>query len=811
MVLPAFSAVPSQATDVIPAQAQEDFVTARRLVENRQAAEGQLLIEKKLAAASDEDTKQRWMFMKAWALTQIESFDEAQKIIDELDTKNFILGEELHLLRAQILEKKKATKEAMAEYQKILTQQPNFHNRFQVTIRLARLNIETGKTLQARQLLTQLEKRSRGTPEHVDVVWELARTEFIQAKYKPSPKACKWIKVLYKKYAAYPGIQEWTSDMTANILEGKATGCQTSRDDFRGRIRSLIWAGQEAKAKGEIAMVASNLAKVDEIASKELMAWFALSTGEVERAYLLLDELYPKRKESVGFLELYASASARNGNSASSIGALYRIYQLSNKSTPFARKALYQSAFQSYQFADYDGASQKFSEFIKKYPKSGLTNDAHWNLAWISYLKGNYRSAIDQLGLMNVKRRGKSSIDRVQYWQAMSYLRLEDYGRAKKIFRQIVASNPSSYYASAAANRLEKWPVKTPAPVKAEDAPSETPRLMGPPKFAEFLAPTYETSMMVSPDDQENESEETLLAEEANEGMAAESEETSLAANDEDAGPAESDKEDFAQAPANHQKRFQRAKVLKIIGFRDESKWELYEIEKKVRDRDELKILLQAYEDANQFHRSSTIAQNRFTLRKIERGPNSNRKIWETAYPLAYDKFVKAAAQQNDLPNELIFGIMRAESRFRRDAISPVGALGLMQIMPATGNKLATLRKKNDFAPMQLLEPEQAVDYGAYYLKRLNTAFGGSIPLTAAAYNAGPHRVHSWLLSFGDIDMDEFIEHIPYLETREYVRRVVSNFITYGQLYFAGKNKIDLSMKLNIKGSPEQSLKEVWD
>jgi soluble lytic murein transglycosylase len=135
-----------------------------------------------------------------------------------------------------------------------------------------------------------------------------------------------------------------------------------------------------------------------------------------------------------------------------------------------------------------------------------------------------------------------------------------------------------------------------------------------------------------------------------------------------------------------------------------------------------------------------------------------------------------------------------------------------MQVMPFTGYRVANLLGEKDFQPRQLLEPSAAIKMGSRYLQRLMVKFDNTIPLVAAGYNAGPHRVKNWLASFGHLETDEFIEHIPFLETRNYVKKVVSNCYVYSQLY---GNKRDLFAYL-VEGVPHKSdgemvQKESWD
>ena len=101
---------------------------------------------------------------------------------------------------------------------------------------------------------------------------------------------------------------------------------------------------------------------------------------------------------------------------------------------------------------------------------------------------------------------------------------------------------------------------------------------------------------------------------------------------------------------------------------------------------------------------------------------------------------------------------------------------------------------------------------GAKYLKRLEKKFDSNIPLIAAAYNAGPHRVGSWLSTFGNLDMDEFVEHIPFLETRNYVKKVVSNFQVYSLLYSNKKDSLSyLAESLKVKMPAQLVSKETWE
>ena len=155
---------------------------------------------------------------------------------------------------------------------------------------------------------------------------------------------------------------------------------------------------------------------------------------------------------------------------------------------------------------------------------------------------------------------------------------------------------------------------------------------------------------------------------------------------------------------------------------------------------------------------------------------------------------------------------MRAETIFRADAISPVGARGLMQVMPRTGRKLASLMGEELHGAEELLEPEVSIRFGSFYLQRLLKKFKGNVSLAAAAYNGGPHRVQAWMHYFGDSDLDEFIEHIPYLATRDYVKKVTKYYAVYNLLYKKKTNAADFLVKpIGFKIDGTIPTMETWE
>ena len=155
--------------------------------------------------------------------------------------------------------------------------------------------------------------------------------------------------------------------------------------------------------------------------------------------------------------------------------------------------------------------------------------------------------------------------------------------------------------------------------------------------------------------------------------------------------------------------------------------------------------------------------------------------LLRSRYKLAYEEEILASAEEFDLDPCLVCGVIFTESAFRQNAKSGVGALGLMQLMPATGLEEAELLGIEGVTEQRLTEPALNIRLGCNYLRKLLDEFGTE-SVALAAYNAGPGRVRQWLKEYGKKE-DGSILYIPYPETSKYVSRVQSAKGVYGRLY----------------------------
>jgi soluble lytic murein transglycosylase len=163
--------------------------------------------------------------------------------------------------------------------------------------------------------------------------------------------------------------------------------------------------------------------------------------------------------------------------------------------------------------------------------------------------------------------------------------------------------------------------------------------------------------------------------------------------------------------------------------------------------------------------------------------PDLPRKYWEALFPKAYWSDLKRSAATNGLDPYLVASLIRQESEFNPNAVSRANAVGLMQLLPKTGKAVARQVKLKRYSASQLYTPAVNLQLGTRYFRGMVDKFGGSFEYALAAYNAGSDRVEEWLGQGKYRDPQEFVESIPFTETREYVQAILRNASVYKQLY----------------------------
>ncbi|MBP1714735.1 MAG: lytic transglycosylase domain protein [Deltaproteobacteria bacterium] len=190
------------------------------------------------------------------------------------------------------------------------------------------------------------------------------------------------------------------------------------------------------------------------------------------------------------------------------------------------------------------------------------------------------------------------------------------------------------------------------------------------------------------------------------------------------------------------------------------------------------------FREMGEYHRSNLLVRRNFALRPLKADLSPREHFLQLlAYPLGNPHWINKQAESQNLDPALLSAVILEESRFDPQALSVAGARGLMQIMPGTGKDIAKSLKVRPYGDQQLYNPELNIRFGSWYLARLLAEFEGKTHLAVAAYNAGPRAVRDWLTRFPGLPEDEFVEKIPYVETRNYVVRVLTSRQVYNILY----------------------------
>ena len=229
--------------------------------------------------------------------------------------------------------------------------------------------------------------------------------------------------------------------------------------------------------------------------------------------------------------------------------------------------------------------------------------------------------------------------------------------------------------------------------------------------------------------------------------------------------------------PAKVQRYYERSQELRQLGLLDAARHELDRVREAIpRKANYTRFLIVAYSQLEGHNDALRLAQ-RFSVR--------TRQSYD--FPRAYWDTVQTHAKDKQLDPYLVLALMRQESLFDADAVSPARAYGLMQLLPKTAARMA---QPSPDGELQLTDPQVNIALGTSYLRQLLSRYNGNIIMALAGYNAGEKAVDKWRARSPKVEADEFVEHISYRETRDYVKKVLRNYRTYLRLYETSPREI---------------------
>jgi len=422
----------------------------------------------------------------------------------------------------------------------------------------------------------------------------------------------------------------------------------------------------------------------------------------------------------------------------------YREFAKLSKRPGRASEARFLAGRLEFFLGQHEGSLESLEALVgkdKKKTKSHLTpgrvRDAHFLAGMCALLEGKPKRAEPHFEAASVGSSSQEAIERNTYWYAVARL---DAGHddGPDLLRKICGEDQTSWYAALARRRLEdagKDALACEVPGIAQEAEVES-NDAGPVVLSGDDGPPSAASAKSS-------------------GGATEGGTKTL----EDLSPL--------------------AALLARGGLFAEAAAALREAEQSKTVEAETRDWIEAYNQLDSPHHA---------VRRASRGlswPPASEDLWRAraAYPIPYPDLVAEVEDQRGLPNHLIPAIARKESLFDPRAVSRVGAMGMMQMMPHT---YETNRKRAGLPPLAdgaLPGPVPSIRAAGHELEHLLTRFEGSLPLAIMAYNGGSGAVSRWLDRSGGLPIDVFVEKGGFAQTRNYVRRVFRNLVRYRQLY----------------------------
>lgn len=383
--------------------------------------------------------------------------------------------------------------------------------------------------------------------------------------------------------------------------------------------------------------------------------------------------------------------------------------------------------------AQFDEAIAKYRQVTKFGEPASQRVEAQWREGWVLYRTGRYPEAIG-VWQQIVDQRDSEFEPQALYWIARSYGR---NGRAKSrdLFQVLCKRYPYTYYCQLAQGRTDLSII----------ASSETAKTLEEPVAVAVADP--------SPVDTDQE-------------------------------PVRKDerRKEVEQQPA-----YQRAVELRTLGLEQDAARELTALtDRYSQDPNVLTTLSMLLNEVGAYHHALRLVRTRFRDRLERTGGSVADGLWSVAYPTGLLRTIKAQGVEGVDPF-LVAAIIREESQYDRRAVSRVGAIGLMQIMPATANAVAQRHRLPGVVREDLFDQDTNIQIGVRYVQQLLTQFSGNVVQTIAAYNAGPIAVESWATVYRGRSEDEFVELIPFQETRQYVKRVLRSYKEYVRLAGAAK------------------------
>ncbi|HZR32707.1 MAG TPA: transglycosylase SLT domain-containing protein [Terriglobales bacterium] len=419
--------------------------------------------------------------------------------------------------------------------------------------------------------------------------------------------------------------------------------------------------------------------------------------------------------------------------------------------SPWFEKSLLIAANMRLLKREYDPAIDLFRELEQRFPEGNRAAYAHWKVAWLSMRQNRKDEARKEMEDQIAKYPGSPQVPAALYWRARIGEQDQDFTKAGAYYQKITDRFSNYYYADLARQRLKQIPANAALVASVANHGSAGGGAVADPP-TEAAGNTASTTPQSDP----------LL-------------EKIPAAN----LPSTPDPDDLPDDDL----RVQKALLLQNGALTSFAVRELQAAAPsgKVAGWWTIKTV-ELYQDDKHYDRAIEAVKRVVPEYFAVDTAALPRAYWTALFPRPYWTELKKQSARNRLDPFLVAALIRQESAFNPGAISSANALGLMQLLPVTGRAMARQLHVRHFSNSLLVVPNVNMQLGTRYFRQLIDQFG-SVEYALAAYNAGQDRVKDWTTNGNFQDVPEFVESIPFTETREYVQAIMRNATVYRKLY----------------------------
>jgi soluble lytic murein transglycosylase len=452
------------------------------------------------------------------------------------------------------------------------------------------------------------------------------------------------------------------------------------------------------------------------------LALALMKSGNSREAQTWLDQIPPTAAGEIIGQKLYSDLEiARNAGDDDRVNSYLAQLRERAPKSSWLQEGLFIAGNMYMLRRDYDHAIDNYREIHQRFPDGPRASYAHWRAAWLDLRQGRTETASRQFREQVELYPSSAEVTPAMYWEGRLLEERGDLAAARAWYAKLSDRYRNYYYAILARERLKT--------IGAQNAADD-------PLFAKLR-------VVSAPDPGQLE-----------------------------------------VTPPSDDLRLEKAKLLENAGLIEFAVKELEAVPGAGSGNWASLQVARIYTDNNQPHRALQYLKRvvpSYSAQEIGTLPTA---YWKVLFPRPYWPDLQRYAADNNLDPYLVAALIRQESEFNPGAVSYANAYGLMQLLPGTGRTMAKSVGLKHYNTAQLLTPTTNIELGTRYFRDMTNKLG-QVEYALAAYNAGSDRVEDWRDNGHFRDIQEFVETIPFVQTRDYVESIVRNAAIYRRLYGA--------------------------